>query len=314
MRREAAILAPVLLGAACNALNGVGDLDEVACVGPCGDGGGGDAPAPDGATTLDVSTGTDAPAQDAPVALDGGQGDYCNGITFYVTFDGTFTSQEGVAPETVPFLPTFVDGKFGKAVDLRSNTAGGTYGGVAYPVTLDAGTSYSATIGTMAMWVQPGWSQPCGAQHGFVKPKDDPFPSASTAGPEMVCVPGPGLLGAHVHQDDGGDTYAGLPIKGSGVASSWKDKDWNFIVATWSEAAPSLGFALNGGTTPDTAASTSAPWTPNEKNARFVRIGSPQNPPDAVVDEFAIWNRILSTQEIAALYAAQQPIGAVCKL
>src|SRR5262245_51589828 len=90
MRRHA--MGALVLAAACNAINGVGDLNEVACVDPC-DGGA------DGAATVDgsvdgtsandvVAPSADGRPPDAPPGSDGGV-NYCAGMTLYVTFDGT---------------------------------------------------------------------------------------------------------------------------------------------------------------------------------------------------------------------------------
>jgi hypothetical protein len=291
-------LAPAasLLAIACNALTGVGDLQTDPCAdGSCVDAGTGTRtePTPE-ASTVDAgadATRADAAPDAAPLPS------FCSGVTFYLPFESSLVSQEGVAPDAPPAV-TYVAGKFGKAVDLSNGNIS-----VFYPTSVSGKSTYSRAAGTVAMWVKPTWTPPENAQHVLFKPKMDKTNAIVCAGPFVENIPA------------GLSTAVDLPD--SGVAQTqpttggWQSGAYNHLVATWNQSASSLTLTINGGAA---VSSATVSWVPNEATANFLRVGSDGYGSASVFDEVVVWSRELSQAEIAALYASPVAFGPACGL
>ncbi len=288
-----ALLAP----AACNALTGASDLDTKL--------------EPGGAPTGCPSCAPPPPPP--PAAVDAcadavAPPSFCAGLVFYARLDGTTTSAEddvassfeGGAPEIA-----FDAGKFGGA---------GVFVGTSSATYWDA-TRYPAAVGTVAMWVKPTWSWPPpagGIGYILFKPTPTRAPSPLVAGPAF----GADTIGlnADVKHPDGGG--AGVIAPAAAVAPRWHDLDWNHVVMTWDRpGAPTLGIAVNGGGADGGSMgfSTTAAWTADVAAVWF-RLSSPSAPAEALLDDVALWNRVLDAAEIAAIHASAAPIGDACGL
>jgi hypothetical protein len=292
-------------GGACNALSGAADLEIDPCAGgrcaqPDASPDGADI-LPDGGT-IDASDGASADADDASV-----RPSFCEGLSLYLPFEGTTTAAQGDVPVRVNGTPAYTSGKLGQGYALNGSSS------IFYTAVPDAGTvRYATDVGTVAMWFRPTWSYPGGAERTFARPKDT-LGGSGPGGPQLFIGAGPPVMGMEVPN---------LAFAGGTLASFgpfWANLDWNHLVGTWSTTStPTLTFALNGGSM-DAGATyreTAEAWSPPDPVVYF-RVGSTTNPVDGVVDEVALWTRVLPLSEIRTVYdlaANGQSIGAACRL
>jgi hypothetical protein len=299
---------------ACNALTGVGDLSAVDCADGC-DGAvperteliDGQSPL-DGASSLDGATTLDgARPDDGGKPGDGGDGGdaaprptFCEGITLYLPFEGSFNGRSGQPPNSAPGL-SFIAGKYGQGADLT-----GAGGAAIYYASSYLGTPiYSLAHGSVAMWVKPTFAPPTLQAALFFKPRAVATAGAPNAGPELQF--GALLLELVVNAPDGGVTKVGYPQT---ALPNWNVMGWNHLVGTWSGTSPTLQLALNGAA----PTSTSSPWDPDESPVNFLRLGSEVSAPRSVFDEVVLWTRVISASEIAAVAASPVSIGVACGL
>jgi hypothetical protein len=312
MRRPRApyaiLLATSAIAVACNALTGVGDLGS----GPCVDcAGAEDARRSDALVVTDGPDPTDAPADTAALdASDGGRPSYCEGIVLYAAFDGTYATAQGGAPDIVP-TDSFVPGKFGSSV-LCSGF--GPNQGIFYP-TGAGGAVYPKAAGTFAIWFKPTWKWPSNADRTLVKPSGDRGNGLNGAGPHLRYLSPEDSFGFVNQNPDGGFVQAAAPA--AQLTPYWNDQAWNHVAGTWNQAGPiTLTFTLNGasGDPSITHRESSLGWVPQLPAAAFTRVGSNINFADGAFDDFAMWQRDLSLDEIKALYSANRSIGTACGL
>ena len=309
--RRARVLGWALLSlaaVACNALTGAGELG----VDPCGADACAPATTPLADAARDVADVTSEAGRDA--ALDGATGDasgrpaFCEGLSLYLPFDGTTTAAQGDTPAQA-VTPTFASGLFGQAIDLQGTTM------LFYAAAPKGGAvRYAADEGTVLFWFRPRWAFPGTADRTFVRPKEV-FASAGAGGPELSLTvsanAGPPLLAFDVPTV----ASAGAPV--ASITPYWKDLGWNHLAGTWTRAAaPTLTFTLNGASNAPavTRQETATPWAPPDPVV-YVRLGSATNPIDGLMDDVAIWTRVLSLAEIQAVHDAGlkgQSIGAAC--
>jgi hypothetical protein len=315
-----AVLVPLAGVGACNALNGVGDLEEVPCTAAC-DGAEADATSADGAIgdapAGDTGSGSDGSGSDTGgPPRDGGSIDaatppsFCTGITLYLPFDKSTNTEAG--EQTVDAATTpLVAGKFGNAADLSgASTAAQT--ALYYATSFNGSSTYSVAQGTFAAWIKPTFTMPCVAEHVFEKPRvDTTTVSTTSAGPMLTCSPGLGIFGLDIQEPDGGIVKCGVSL---GALNEWIQNGWNHVVATWTESPFQLGFVLNGGASVMGRASSTEAWTPSESPANFLRLGSATSTPNSLFDEVVVWSRVLKDQEILDLYQSTVSVGTACNL
>ena len=284
---------------ACNALTGAGDLVAVDCVDGC------DAAAPERTIVAEAEAPIDAGGTvDATEPVDAGadaptRPSFCEGITFYLPFDGSLTAKSGQLPDAPPAV-AFVPGKFGQGADLT--VPGGI--SIFYAATYLSKASYSLTQGSVAMWVKPTWQPPASNASVFFKPRAIRASTSPNAGPVLEYG---SLLGLTVDEPDGGLISVGHP---AAAVPNWKAADWNHLVGTWSSSSPTLQFSLNGAA----PLATSTPWVPNESPVNFLRLGSDVSAPRSIFDEVILWTRVLSASEIAAVASSSASASVACGL
>jgi Concanavalin A-like lectin/glucanases superfamily len=300
---------------ACNALTGVGDLalGEDGCGDTCDDaaadrrtGPGTDGAGEDGSTELDASVAPDATTDasaDAPIDTGtdtGTRPSYCTGITMYLAFDDSLATKDGQTTDPAVTNPSFVTGKYGKAIDMS-----GSVSFLYYASSFSGASRYAVGQGTVAMWLKGSWAPPC-AGRTFFKPHAAKGASSTSAGAQVSCGSTYGLSEFVVFAD-GGFASTGPNFAGN---SSWTTNNWNHLLGTWDQASPRMTLSVNG----QARATTTDPWTPGENPANWLKLGSETTKPDAIFDEVVIWNRALGVTESSAVYNATQSIGQVCGL
>ncbi|HEY8074808.1 MAG TPA: LamG-like jellyroll fold domain-containing protein [Labilithrix sp.] len=302
MRWSRLAVVVVAFGAACNALTGVSDLDTSIASdagAPCTTCGAPNPPPPPGQPP--------PPPSGADGSVDSGtKPSYCTGISFYARYDSTTTSAQGLTPTDsngAAVTMTFAPGKFGNAASFV-----GTPQALYYDS--DAGPCVPA-LGSVAMWLKPTWTWPTSVQRVFFKPVPTRVVGAGEAsGAELENRATPLLFGLWNTSPDGSGVYAAEDP--NLLAGSWKDLDWNHLAGTWDLAGSRLAFTLNGGSARFVTQQTWAPQLP----ILWFRIGtaSTGNSIDALVDDVAIWTRVLSDAEITAIHTSPIAIGDACGL
>lgn len=258
---------------------------------------------------------------------------YCQGLTFYVTFD------QGVAPTTGTASP--------RVIGEIASTPSGHFGGAAqfvhdasvdasmvfYDAVDGAAPFYAETEGTIAFWFRRSDVSPNTA---FVRPLSNA---------QLLQPAGPAIAdqGTSVGVFDNFATgpIAVLPL--SGVRPFLRETDFDQFVAAWrapTDAGPGVGeFVLNGGSgeifsdagydaatldgAVDDAGNYRLPYAVRRTGAfgaayqAFVsmRVGGNQiTAPHGDLDELAVWNRMLTRAEMSELYRATTPLRAACAL
>jgi hypothetical protein len=293
------------------------------------DGGSGDLEG--GGGPSDEAGGDDAPAPDVPTAPPS----YCTGLVFYASFDNALAADYGGGPTTVAGGASRAQGRFGDGVSLASD-AGGLDGGAAvYFQRDDAGTAviYPQSEGSIAFWFRVTGTP--GLNAVFYRPLAASL--LTTAG--LVLGDIGGFVG--LFRDVG--TGPVLYFPASRVAPYLRDGDYNHYFAAWharddAGAGARAYMVLNGGlgevlrdasvdaaeyadASPDDAgnlgipyrAQSSSPWGPYPTLAALRVGGTTATVPQGTMDDVAVWNRVLSYDEVANLYRSQRPVGAVCK-
>lgn len=257
---------------------------------------------------------------------------YCDGIVLYASYEAQIGGDVG---GTNPAIIGGVrlapgEGKFGQGLAMTDNATGN--GAALYYVGSDV---WPAERGSIAMWFK---ESPGGSQAPTLYRPVGTIPSPQT-GTTLV----PSGLGYYLHNDNG--DVAGLvesnqsPVlmyPTSSVDPFLRPGDFNHFFAAWQRGGTPTAFsAVNGGTgeafgdttgidTPTEPTGgelrnpfrgyTSEPWDPGAAPAGL-RIGGIQtNSPEGVVDDLVVWDRIVSFEELAALYASGKPVGETCKL
>lgn len=303
--------------------------------------GNGDAPA------MPVADGPN-PEEDGSANLDGSAADvapllpsFCNGIVLYASFDSTLTPELGTTQPVVGgFARLTPAGHFGGGLELRDD-AGLLDGGAAlYLVRVDGGPPvFPESQGTLSIWYS---GIPTAAMPVLYRPVVALPPAPlETAG--LALAGFPPFFGL-VHQPPGGGQTNILAFQKTSVRPYLDDVDFNHFVTAWRRGdaggAPTAMMALNGGLGKIFDAGPDAPdysdASPTEAGALLVpyrgyasttwdydasvspialRIGGTSvNAPQGIADDLAVWDRVLSFDEMAAMYDAKQPIAAVCHL
>lgn len=294
-----------MMAAACNAVNGVSDLQLVECAG-CVDGGGGEdafvAPTPQpgrDAGNPVKDSGPDALVEAGPTGPS-----HCQGITFFAPLDGSGTSAAvGGAKGGEVGAGTYVleaTGKLGQG--FRGNAAAAT---LTWPTPYQGVTAVDPAQGTVAVWIRLNFG-------GFPEPKRvwvQPLAGAAATSPAIYLNDT-----ALVLAGEGGATASVDLSQIPNVLAN--NRPWILAVATWKAAAPmgstSLGLTvisptltLNG--------TYKNPWTPGAAPTSF-RLGFNANGgSNASFDELVVWDHPLSDADVKAVADLTTSIATTCK-
>jgi hypothetical protein len=284
--------------------------------------------APTATTTTTTTTTATAPPGPTP--------SYCTGIVLYASFDGKLTGDRGWSnAETLGPITTTPAAKFGGGASLSHDTNGG-----ALFLLPDAAHPWPDDVGSLAVWYKqtPGtvWGsagetapvlyKPVAAVQGLPEPSAGLgfylfFDGTATTG--LFDLSGPGQQEI-------------LTVPQASTAPYVRANDFNHYFTAWNRtgAGPTALFAVNGGSgievasgtadpqPPDSGAEqlsgfkafTSTPWA-SEGPAVALRLGGqPNNNSDGIYDDLVVWNRVLSFEEAAAVFAATTAVGAACHL
>lgn len=295
------------------------------------------SPPTDAASNRPDARDSAAPAVDAHVVLPS----FCNGIVLYASFDTGAAPQLGAGEPrllgTARQLPT---GRFGGGLGLVGEVSDDD-GAALYFVRPDGGEPvFPENEGTLAMWIrgnitegQPVYYRPVGSL---------PPETLVSAGLSLVTTGGrfglassrPGLPLELVHA---------FPV--ATVRPYLREDDFNHVATSWRRgdaAGPTAYLTINGGQgqsfVKDAGADAADPYAdagPNdagtlavpyrgysstkwdyEGSAVALRLGAPNllNAPDATIDDTAVWDRVLSFDEVAAVYKAGVSIREACHL
>lgn len=256
------------------------------------------APAPTQTTTSKPRTDSgpvvdpDASAPDAaPDVAELPKPTYCD-YTIVASFEDTPNTAAGTAP--LGPAPTYEAGRYGKAGRLSQP--------VFYPVT--NGVQYKAAVGSVSVWVKPGFSIPDNDKRVFFRAK-------------LAATPGSSVTGFGLVSDNGSmslEFEAADPRISHNQIAGWSNTNWVHLVGTWSRDNPRSqavyvrtpamsahqkatdGDAYNAGT-----------------NTQFLRLGVEEQPATEAYDDFAVWTRILTDAEVAEIYSSPQSIRQRCE-
>lgn len=286
----------------------------------------------DGSTTTDGSVLEDgATPPDNPDATPS-LPSYCNGLVLYAAFDTKLTGDVGgESTLSLGGVTQSQQGKFGGALSLVRDAGKPDAGAAHYFLATDAGNPWPADVGSISLWYR---AVPGGAPSPVLYRPVASLPPAPlrTAGLTFVLD----FSGRSGLYGPGSDTIFTFPI--ARLTPFLRNGEYNQFFAAWQRpdggTNPSAYIALNGGlgveysdaglTYPDAADDageldvpyrgfTRVPWT-SEGPPVGLRLGGPGgNAPDGTIDDLAVWNRILSFEEVAALYNASQSLGTACK-
>ena len=315
-----------LLVSACALIADLGDrtLGSIdASAGP------GDGSATDGAVVPD--DGSSAP--DAPVVVT--PPSFCDGILFYASFDAKLTGDRGgESTLSLGGVTRTAEGKFGGALSLVRDAGSPATGAAHYFLASDAGNPWPEDIGSISLWYRavPGAS-----------PNPVLYRPVATLPPAPLQTAGL-VFFLDINNRGGLHEGAADPVLTFALAETapyLRPGDYNHWFAGWRKpdggagGDPTAYIAVNGGLGVDYADSgasypdaaddagelavpyrgfTRRPWT-SQGPAVGIRFGgSGGNSPDGTIDDVAIWSRVLSFDEVAAVYQAGQALGDVCEL
>jgi hypothetical protein len=267
---------------------------------------------------------------------------FCTGITLYASFDMQLRGDiGGESTRTIGGVCLRGLGKFGGAISLLTNAAAPDEGAAFFFLASAAANPWPEAAGSISMWYRP--------EPGRVLAAPVLYRPVGSIPPATTITSG---LAFYLNYDDNqalpqeknklGLYQRATPASALLVVDRpasdpyLRPNDYNHYFSAWQKApAPTAFFALNGGTGavvgggtpgtfPDAAVNgelltpyrsqTSRAWTA-EGPAIGVRLGGlGGNSPEGSIDDLAIWNRVLSFEEAAAIHAANKPIGEVCKL
>jgi len=266
---------------------------------------------------------------------------FCQGLVFYASFDQDYRAELGsTQPVVLGTTELVARGKFGGALSLTADADTPDAAAALY-FSGNGGAAFPEAEGTVSMWARP-LAEPANGDalvyYRFLQDLATPIVPASLS---LVDIPGFNQLGLF-HTPAGSGTQPMIGFSRAQLAPYLRAGDYNQIVTAWRRgdaAAPTAYFVINGGlgevfdasagTTdysdaqPTDAGAlrvpyrgyTSTRWD-YDASARVLRLGGPaaSNTVQGLVDDVAIWNRVLSFEEIAATYRVSQPLGVACRL
>lgn len=312
----------------------------VACGGTEGAG-----PAPLGDASIDdAATGTpdgardpNVPGPDADLVLPS----YCSGIVLYASFDtGLVANVGGGEPFALGTAQQTPDAHFGGGLELEravTNDAGSAL----YFTTPDGGGPvFPENEGSLAMWVRGNVTA---GNPVYYRPVAT-LPPAPLVSAGLTLLTNAGRFGL-VNATPVGAPQNVLTFALPEVRPYLRPDDFNHFATSWRRgdaAGPTAYLTINGGlgknylpnadpdasdpyadAGPSDAGNLRVPYRgyssmkwDYDASAVALRLGAPNivNAPDATIDDVAVWNRVLSFDEIAAAYGAGVPIREACHL
>lgn len=280
---------------------------------------------------------SDLPGADANVVLPS----FCTGIVLYASFDDGAAPQLGAGePRLLGTARQLPAGRFGGGLGLVGDVSDDD-GAALYFVRPDGGQPvFPEHEGSLAMWIrgnitegQPVYYRPVGSL---------PPDTLVSAGLSLVTTGGrfglassqPGLPMELIHA---------FPV--ASVRPYVRQDDFNHVATSWRRgdaAGPTAYLTINGGqgerfskdasadaadpfadAGPDDAGTLAIPYRgytsthwDHDASAVALRLGAPNllNAPDATIDDTAVWDRVLSFDEVAAVYKAGVSIREACHL
>lgn len=290
-------------------------------------------------SSADGSTDNDSSREDGSSDLrdaDAPLPSFCSGITLYASFDSKLSADRGgdAIATRGGVTQTPEQGKFGGALSLRHDAGAVSEGAALYFLATSAGNPWPETVGSLSVWYREVGTPTIPVLYRPV----------ATLPPTPLQSAG---LSFYVLNDNGGaieDVYGlhersgGGPDGGDGVlvfdvkqrTPYLRPGEYNHYFTAWNrDGAPTAFLAINGGlgvsfsdaglaSYPDGAAPyrafTSRPWTSQGSPVALRLGGLNDNSPEGTIDDLVIWNRVLSFDEAADVYAAGRSVGDVCKL
>jgi hypothetical protein len=261
---------------------------------------------------------------------------YCNGIILYASFDTSLVPERGTKTITSLGSATVVgSGHFGGSASLI-NDAGFDSASTFFQQEDGGPEVYSQQEGTMAFWFRRVLPQ--GNIVAFVRQSAVNPPLARAAG--LTLSRANNTFG--LYEELGGQPV--LVFNANVVRQFLRDTEFDHYAHAWRKGTDAgqnflAMLALNGGSgtifgdagldaalyadaQPDDAGNvripyrgvSTRPWGPYDP-LLAVRIGGTfATAPQGEMDDLAIWNRVLSFEEIAELYARTESIGVTCKI
>lgn len=285
---------------------------------------------------LDAPTGADseAPASRPPPS-------YCEGLVFYASLDSSLSPELGHGQPFVygaaGMTPT---GHFGGSIALYQDAGDPDAGANLYFIRQDGGLPvFPDTMGTVSLWYRGrAISDDTPGTPVLWRPVETIAP-APTVGSGLVLA---GLAGTNtfgVINTAPNRTETLLVFSKSSVRPFLRDGDFNHFAVAWRRDVsdvPTVLMAVNGGlgtiydagpdaelyvdAMPDDAGDlrvpyrgyTTKPWENDASTNAFRLGGTASSAAEGEIDDVAIWNRVLSFEEMAAIYNANAPIGRTC--
>jgi hypothetical protein len=279
---------------------------------------------------------TDDPDDDDDVEVPS----YCDGITFYASFDAKLTGDRGgESTLSIGGVTQTSAGKFGGALSLIHDAGDVDAGAAHYFLATASGNPWPEEIGSLSIWYRAAPGTPALAPVLY-RPLASLPPNSLDNNPLRTA----GL--AFYLRNDIGDVI-GLHEKSTSsvfvfsvaaMAPYLEPNAYNHFFTAWqhADAGPTAFIAVNGGlgtafgdagagypdASPDTNGDlrvpyrgfTSRPWVSEGPPVGLRLGGLNTNTPDGTFDDLVIWNRVLSFEEVAAVYSAGRPVGEVCKI
>lgn len=258
---------------------------------------------------------------------------YCTGITLYATFDAKLEGDVGGATTTqVGGVSRTQAGKFGGALSLLRTPSTVNEGAALFYT----GNPWPRDAGSIALWfrVAPGATPEIPVLYRPIG--SAPAAPLVTSGLTFYLRNDiRNQLG--LYEEGGGDAANEvLTFDVANAAPFLRTNDYNHYFASWRQGtAPTAFIALNGGlgavlgtptdaVYPDAGTNgelrvpyrgfTSLPWIPGAEPTGL-RLGGPgNNAPEGFYDDLVIWNRVVSFEELAALYGSGKSVGEACKI
>jgi hypothetical protein len=294
---------------------------------------------------------TEDSGQPNPVTADSGTTDagstttptFCTGITLYASYDTKFTGDRG--GDTIygrGGVTQTASGKFGPGLSLMHDASAADDGAALYYVAGSAGNPWPESTGSLAVWYRqaPGtvWGAPAQEAPVLYRPVVTlPPATLQTAGLAYFLFGFASDTAAGVSgliERSGVDQHPFLAFDQSAQAPYLRPNDFNHYFAAWQvNVAPTAFYAINGGlgvalngaapTYPEGDGGelhtpyksfTSVQWVSEGRPIGFRLGGTGSNTPDGTLDDLVIWNRVITFDELAAVYSANRPVGDVCKL
>lgn len=310
-------------------------LGAAAGLAACGDDAPDDAPTADGRDAAPSPVDDAArPSLDAQPPPPSAPPTFCDGIIFHASFDEGVEADLGGGVTRDAGGVSLVPGRFGSGLSLVDTAR---QGALVFYDRGDGGVPpiYAETEGTLAYWYKR--TAEGTGQRSHVRPL-----GGGTAAAGLVVASVGGTFG--LWTDLGGDRV--LAFSEADLSPFVRGADFDHFAFGWKRgdvdagASPLARMVVNGGAgdpigdasvdaaqfadaTPDDAgnlrvpyrAQTSAPWEDRLSPFSTLRLGGvTSTSAQGVFDDLTLWNRVLTFEEVGALYRGGASVRALCKL